>query len=88
MKGFDPKFRDFPDYIIGITREIWEDRRHPHACTINYSKGYRRPLARSVVTGNEERDRRHDGHAGTSFPTGVLLGKDVIWVPAHPRPEC
>ena len=26
MQGFDPKFRDFPDYIIGITKEIWEDR--------------------------------------------------------------
>ena len=26
MKGFDAKFRDFPDYIIGITKEIWEDR--------------------------------------------------------------
>ncbi len=26
MKGFDPKFADFPDYILGITREIWEDR--------------------------------------------------------------
>jgi ABC-type sugar transport system substrate-binding protein len=26
MKGFDPKFADFPDYIIGITKEIWEDR--------------------------------------------------------------
>lgn len=26
MKGFDPKFRDFPDYMIGITKEIWEDR--------------------------------------------------------------
>ena len=26
MKGFDPKFTDFPDYIIGITKEIWEDR--------------------------------------------------------------
>ena len=25
-EGFDPKFGDFPDYIIGITREIWEDR--------------------------------------------------------------
>ena len=27
MKGFDPKFTDFPDYIIGITKEIWEDRQ-------------------------------------------------------------
>ena len=26
MQGFDPKFSDFPDYIIGITKEIWEDR--------------------------------------------------------------
>ena len=26
MKGFDPKFRDFPDYILGITHEIWEGR--------------------------------------------------------------
>jgi predicted ester cyclase len=26
MKGFDPKWKDIPDYIIGITREIWEDR--------------------------------------------------------------
>ena len=26
MKGFDPKFKDFPDYILGITKEIWEDR--------------------------------------------------------------
>jgi SnoaL-like domain len=26
MKGFDPKWRDLPDYIIGITKEIWEDR--------------------------------------------------------------
>jgi predicted ester cyclase len=26
MKGFNPKWADLPDYIIGITREIWEDR--------------------------------------------------------------
>ena len=26
MKGFDPKWADFPDYILGITREIWEGR--------------------------------------------------------------
>ena len=27
MKGLDPKFVEIPDYIIGITRELWEDRR-------------------------------------------------------------
>ena len=26
MKGFDPRWKDLPDYIIGITKEIWEDR--------------------------------------------------------------
>ena len=26
MKGFDPNGKDFPDYIIGITHEIWEGR--------------------------------------------------------------
>jgi len=26
MKGFDPKYKDFPDYINGITYEIWEER--------------------------------------------------------------
>ncbi|MDH3664549.1 MAG: nuclear transport factor 2 family protein, partial [Alphaproteobacteria bacterium] len=26
MKGFDPKWRDFPDYILGITKAIWEER--------------------------------------------------------------
>lgn len=34
MKGFDPKFRDFPDYIIGITKEIWEDRGSPRCMSI------------------------------------------------------
>ena len=26
MRGFDPKFVDLPDYILKITKEIWEDR--------------------------------------------------------------
>ena len=26
MQGFDKKFKNFTDYIIGITKEIWEDR--------------------------------------------------------------
>lgn len=27
MNNFDPKWRDFPHFIIGITKEIWEDRQ-------------------------------------------------------------
>ena len=26
MQGFDPKFNTLPDYILGITHEIWEQR--------------------------------------------------------------
>ena len=26
MKGFAEKWKDLPDYIFGITKEIWEDR--------------------------------------------------------------
>ena len=26
MKGFSDNFSNFPDYILGITKEIWEDR--------------------------------------------------------------
>ena len=26
MRGFSDQWKDFPDYIIGITKEIWEDR--------------------------------------------------------------
>lgn len=77
MKGFDPKFRDFPDYILGITREIWEDRglhtlhdyyasdivvRTPAGITI----GNTGVIAATMATLNE-------------FPDRTLLGEDVIW---------
>ena len=26
MRGFNKKFKDFPDFILGITNEIWEKR--------------------------------------------------------------
>jgi hypothetical protein len=77
MKGFDPRFRDLPDYILGITREIWEDRG---IATLRQYYGpelaVRSPAA--VVTGN----------AGVivatmatlaEFPDRTLLGEDVIW---------
>jgi len=77
MKGFDPKFHDFPDYIIGITREIWEDRG---IATLRdyYAEDIVVRSPASVVVGN--------GHviAATlatlaEFPDRRLLGEDVIW---------
>ncbi len=77
MKGFDPKFANFPDYIIGITREIWEDRG---IATLHqyYAPDIVVRSPASVVVGN----------AGViaatmatlaEFPDRELLGEDVIW---------
>jgi hypothetical protein len=77
MRGFDPKFSDLPDYILGITKEIWEDRG------IETLNRYYAPdiVVRSpsgVVIGNQ-------GVIGATmatlaeFPDRTLLGEDVIW---------
>ncbi len=77
MKGFDAKFRDFPDYIIGITREIWEDRG---IATLHqyYAPGIVVRSPSSVVVGN---DTVIGATMATlaEFPDRVLLGEDVIW---------
>ena len=77
MKGFDPKFTDFPDYIVGITKEIWEDRglatMHDY-----YAPDIVVRMPGSVSTGNQ------GVIAATAatlaeFPDRTLLGEDVIW---------
>ena len=77
MKGFDPKFADFPDYIIGITKEIWEDRG---ISTLHqyYADDIVVRSPASVVVGNE------GVIAATlatlaEFPDRQLFGEDVIW---------
>ena len=77
MQGFDKKFRNFTDYIIGITKEIWEDRglatlNHYYAPNIIVRapnaivQGNQGVIAATMATLNEFPDRR-------------LLGEDVIW---------
>lgn len=77
MKGFDPKYRNPTDYILGVTREIWEERgvatlhRHYAADIVVRSPA-------SLVVGNE------GVIAATlatlhEFPDRTLLGEDVIW---------
>ena len=77
MKGFDERWQDFPDYIIGITKEIWEDRgidtlhryyapdivvRSPFSVVV----GNQGVIAATMATLNE-------------FPDRTLFGEDVIW---------
>jgi hypothetical protein len=75
--GFSPRWKDFPDYIIGITREIWEDRG---VATLHryYAEDIPVRSPASVVIGNR------NVIAATlatlaEFPDRTLYGEDVIW---------
>ncbi len=77
MAGFDPEYRDFPDYIIGITKQIWEDRdiaslQHLYAQDIPVrSPG-------SLVVGNGPVIAATQATLA-EFPDRTLYGEDVIW---------
>lgn len=77
MKDFSNRWKDFPDYIIGITREIWEDRGvatldHYYTADIpvrtpmGVSRGNRAVIAATMATIHE-------------FPDRQLYAEDVIW---------
>ncbi|MGR3433298.1 MAG: ester cyclase [Shimia sp.] len=77
LPGFDPRWRDPTDYILGITEDIWERRR------IDTLHAYYGPelvvrSPASVVVGNA-------GIVGATmatlaeFPDRELPGEDVIW---------
>lgn len=77
MRGFNSKFTDFPDYILGITEEIWEKRG---IATLHdyYAPDIVVRSPGSIVIGNR-------GVIGATmatlaeFPDRELLGEDVIW---------
>lgn len=80
LPGFDPRWSDLPDYILDITRQIWEERRidtlHRYYSDDIVVRG---PAA--VVVGNR------DVISATlqtlaEFPDRELLGEDVIWCDA------
>ena len=77
MQGFSERWKDFPDYILGITKEIWEDRgvaalnryyapdmvlRSP----MGLQRGNQSVIASTMATIHE-------------FPDRQLFGEDVIW---------
>ena len=77
MRGFDPKWQDVPHFIIGITREIWEDRKiaslrdHDADGLIVHSPA-------SVVVGNSGVITAALATIA-EFPDRELPGVDVIW---------
>jgi predicted ester cyclase len=77
MKGFDKKYKDFPDYILKITKRIWEGKdvdsigefytdnipvRSPFGITYG-----NKPVIEATYNTLKE------------FPNRQLLGEDVIW---------
>jgi predicted ester cyclase len=77
MNGFDPKWRDVPHYIIGITKEIWEDREIA-SLTHRYAPGLIVRSPASVVVDNS-RVIAATMATLAEFPDRELLGEDVIW---------
>lgn len=77
VDGFSQKWKDFPDYIVGITKEIWEDRgigtlNHYYGDEIvvrspmGIQRGNQAVIASTMATCDE-------------FPDRQLFGDDVIW---------
>ncbi len=77
MKGFDPRWKDFPDYILGITKEIWEDRG-VHTLHSYYGKTMAKRSADGIVVGAEKVIAESIG--AMAWAPGIeILGEDVIW---------
>ena len=77
MKGFSNRWKDFPDYIIGITQEIWEGRG-VHLLHDWYAEDLVFRLSSGIGVG---RQAVIDSTLATlaEFPDRQLLGEDVIW---------
>lgn len=77
MNDIDPRFRDLPDYILGITKEVWEDRG---VATLrrHYTDSVPVRSPSSVVVGNEQVIAATMATLA-EFPDRTLLGEDVIW---------
>jgi len=77
LKGFDPRWKDLPDYILGVTREIWEDRK---IATLHqyYADTMLVRSPASVVVGNKNVIAATMATLA-EFPDRTLLGEDVIW---------
>lgn len=77
MTVFGGKWQDLPDYILGVTKEIWEDRRI-HALNDYYAPDIIVRSPASVVVGNRGVIAATMATLA-EFPDRALLGEDVIW---------
>ncbi len=77
MKGFDKKYRSFPDYILKITKQIWEGK-DVNSIAKFYTDDIPVRSPFGVTYGNKP---VIDATFATlkEFPNRQLLGEDVIW---------
>jgi predicted ester cyclase len=77
IKGFDPKWKDLPDYIIPITKEIWEDRG---ISTLHryYTPGMIKRSPAGVVIGAQAVISETMGSLALT-PDMQIYAEDVIW---------
>ena len=77
LKGFDPKYKDLPDFILGVTREVWEGRGIG-TLRASYAPDIVVRSPASLAIGNESVIAATLA-TQAEFPDRVLLGEDVIW---------
>lgn len=77
MKGFNPHFRDLPDYILKCTAQIWEGRDIA-ALDWHYGENLivRTPAG---INHGSAAGKANTMAALSEFPDRQLLGEDVIW---------
>lgn len=78
MQGFDEKWADFPDYILGITKEIWEDRGLGARMKDYYDPDVVVRTPSGIATGEPQMTAATLATL-VEFPDRQLLGEDVIW---------
>ena len=78
MRGFDNKWKNFPDYILGITQEIWEGRGIGPRLEDYYHRNVIVRMPGGISQG-EPATRAATMATLHEFPDRVLLGEDVIW---------
>lgn len=77
MKGFNAAWKDLPDYIIGITKEIWEDRG---IATLHhyYTPGMIKRSPAGIVIGAQAVINETMGSLAMA-PDTQAYAEDVIW---------
>ena len=77
MKGFDNKYRDFPDFILKITKQIWEGKDVESIA--QFYKDDIPVISPFGVTYGNKPVIEATYNTLKEFPDRQLLGEDVIW---------